>query len=134
MRSIGSCYSIKIMLAFLKRKAVLLSVPLVWFTVTATHALAAGSAGTLTNPLDSSISSIPAFFEAILQIVMIFAVPFVVFFIILAGFKYVKARGNASEIEDAHRALLYAVLGGLLILGAQAILTLVTNTVNQFTN
>ncbi len=85
----------------------------------------------LTNPLDSSISSIPAFFLAILDILLVFAIPFVVFFIIYAGFMYVTAQGNPSKIQDAHMALLYALIGGVLIFGARAILDIITNTVNS---
>jgi len=84
----------------------------------------------LTNPL-SNISSIPAFFLAIIDILMIFAVPFIVFFIIYAGFLYVTARGNAETIKKAHNALLYALIGGLLILGSRTLLTIIENTVTQ---
>lgn len=86
----------------------------------------------LKNPLNSDISSIPAFFRTILDILLVFAVPFVVFFIILAGYKYVTARGNPTKISEAHQALLYAIIGGLLILGAEAILALIEGTVTQF--
>lgn len=85
----------------------------------------------LINPLDDSISSIPAFFKAIIEILMIFAIPFIVFFIIYAGFLYVTARGNAEAIQKAHRALLYALLGGLLILGASLLLNIITGTVED---
>jgi hypothetical protein len=85
----------------------------------------------LQDPLDSSINSIPAFFLAILDILLVFAIPFVVFFIIYAGFLYVTARGNPGAIEQAHKALLYAIIGGLLIFGARAILAIITNTVNS---
>jgi hypothetical protein len=90
-----------------------------------------GNNAVLNNPLDSSISSIPAFFVAIINILMIFAIPFIVFFIIYAGFMYVTARGNAETIKKAHNALLYALIGGLLILGSRTLLTIITNTVEQ---
>lgn len=86
----------------------------------------------LENPL-SNITSIPEFFLAIIDILMIFAIPFIVFFIIYAGFLYVTARGNAETIKKAHNALLYALIGGLLILGARTLLTIIENTVSQIT-
>jgi len=89
-----------------------------------------GNTAVLKNPL-SNISSIPAFFLAIIDILMIFAVPFIVFFIIYAGFLYVTARGNAETIKKAHNALLYALIGGLLILGSRTLLTIIENTVTQ---
>jgi hypothetical protein len=87
----------------------------------------------LINPLDN-ISSIPEFFLAILDIVMIFAIPFVVIFIILAGFHYVTAQGNPDKLKQAHQALLYALIGGVLILGAQVLLTVIEGTVEQIIN
>lgn len=86
----------------------------------------------LRNPMEGTgINSIQAFFLAILDILLVFAIPFVVFFIIYAGFLYVTARGNPGTIEQAHKALLYAIIGGLLIFGARAILAIITNTVNS---
>ena len=85
----------------------------------------------LTNPLDSSISSIPDFFRVLIEIILVFAIPFIVFFIIYAGFLYVTAQGNPEKIKKAHNALLYALIGGLLILGANVLLIIITNTINQ---
>jgi len=83
----------------------------------------------LSNPLDASISSIPALFQALLEVLLIFAVPIVVFFIIFAGFKYVTARGNPEKIKQAHQALIWAIIGGLLILGANVLLDIVNQTI-----
>jgi hypothetical protein len=87
--------------------------------------------GTLMNPLDG-ITSITGFFLAILDILLVFAIPFVVFFIIYAGFMYVTARGDTGKIQTAHNALLYAIIGGLLILGARLILAVIQGTVDEF--
>lgn len=84
----------------------------------------------LENPLDN-ITTIPGFFRAIIEILLVFAIPFIVFFIIWAGFLYVTARGNPEKIKQAHNALLYALIGGLLILGANLLLDVITNTVEQ---
>lgn len=85
----------------------------------------------LDNPLDG-IASITDFFLAILDILLVFAIPFVVFFIIYAGFMYVTARGDTGKIKTAHNALLYAIIGGLLILGARLILAVIAGTVEEF--
>ena len=87
-----------------------------------------GNAVQLQNPLKSE--SLIGFFNDILNVIMVFAVPIIVFFIIYAGFKYVMARGNPGEIETANRALLYAVIGGVIILGAKVILTVIGGTVD----
>lgn len=86
---------------------------------------------TLNNPLNN-IESIQALLVAILNIVEILMVPVIVFFIIWAGFKYVTARGNSSQVEEATRALTYAVIGGVLVLGAVAISHIIQTTVSAF--
>jgi hypothetical protein len=83
---------------------------------------------TLNNPLEAD--NIIELFETIIDIVLIFAVPLIVFFIIYAGFLYVTARGNEGTIEKAHKALLYALIGGLLILGARVLIDVVQGTVD----
>ncbi len=86
----------------------------------------------LVNPL--KVGAIEDFLVAILNIFMVLAVPVIVFFIIYAGFLYVTARGNAAQIEQATRSLTYAVIGGVLILGAVAIAEIVKNLVGSFTS
>jgi hypothetical protein len=85
----------------------------------------------LENPLNG-INSIDALLVAILNILIVIMIPIIVFFIIMAGFKYVTARGNASQIQEATRALTYAIIGAVLILGAVALSDVIKNTVNQF--
>jgi Type IV secretion system pilin len=104
-----------------------------------TSAACGGSSGSspsvgsvcLENPLNN-INSIDALLVAILNIIMVLMVPVIVFFIIYAGFKYVMAQGNASQVEEATRALTYAVIGGVLILGAVAISQIIQNVVRAF--
>ena len=86
---------------------------------------------TLQNPLNG-INSIEGLLVAILNIIMILMVPVIVFFIIYAGFKYVMAQGNASQVEEATRALTYAIIGGVLILGALAISQIIQSVVTAF--
>jgi len=86
-----------------------------------------GSMVCLDNPLKAE--NITQLFQTIIDIAIIFAIPLVVFFIIYAGFLYVTARGNESTIERAHKALLYALIGGLLILGANVLIQVVEGTV-----
>ena len=88
------------------------------------------SSARIEDPLaGGGITSIVGFFQAILDVILIFAVPVVVFFIIYAGFNYVTARGNAEKISQAHKALLYAIIGGVIVLGANVILDVIANTV-----
>ena len=85
----------------------------------------------LTNPLNN-IGTIDDLLVAILNILVILMIPIIIFFIILAGFKYVTARGNASQVEEATRALMYAIIGGVLVIGASAISVIIKNVVLSF--
>ena len=85
----------------------------------------------LENPL-KNVDTIEGLLVAILNIVMILMIPIIVFFIIYSGFKYVVARGNASQVEEASQSLLYAIIGGVLILGAIAIADIIKSIVDAF--
>ena len=85
----------------------------------------------LFNPLGQD-STLLGFFQEILDVILVFAVPLIVFFIILAGFNYVMARANPGKIETANKALLYAVIGGVIILGAYIILEVISGTIDAF--
>lgn len=84
----------------------------------------------LSNPLGDQ--TLMGFLQDLLDVIMIFAVPLIVFMIIYAGFKYVMAQGNPGEVQSAHKAIMYAVIGGLLILGAWVILEVIQGTVDAF--
>ena len=81
----------------------------------------------LSNPL--KVDSIERLLELILEIVIIFATPVIVFMIMYAGFKFVTAQGKPDALKDARNALLYALIGGVIILGAKALLTVLTGTI-----
>ena len=85
----------------------------------------------LNNPLEG-IGSIEGLVKTLLNVLIVLAVPIVVFFIILAGFKYVTARGEPAKLEEAKRSLVYAIIGGVIIVGATAIFEIIVNTVNSF--
>lgn len=82
------------------------------------------------NPL--GVNSIQDLLVNLLEVVIIIAVPIIVFFVIYAGFMYVTAQGNATKIQNASRALTYALIGGVLIIGATAIAQIVRNLVDAF--
>jgi len=86
----------------------------------------------LENPLDGSISDIPDLLIAILNVILIIAMPIIVLYIIYAGFKYAVARGNPEQLQEATRSLTFAVIGGVIIVGSFAILAIVSNLVAAF--
>jgi len=84
------------------------------------------------NPLgDKGPQDIPSFIEEVINIVLIVGIPILVLAIIYAGFLYVKAQGNPTELEVAHKTLLYTVIGGALLLGAFVIANAIGQTVKE---
>src|SRR6056297_3404651 len=84
----------------------------------------------LENPL--RFNSLESLIVGILNVLLVIAVPIIVFFIIFAGFSYVTAQGNPEKIKQASRSLTYAIIGGVLILGAVAISEILKNIVAAF--
>jgi hypothetical protein len=85
----------------------------------------------LANPL-RNIDSIPKLLATILNVIAVLAVPVVIFFIMLAGFHYVTAQGNPEKIKGASNALLYAIIGAVLIFGGMVIAQILQNLVDSF--
>lgn len=81
----------------------------------------------LTNPLKAK--NIIQFLVQILDILLTFAIPIVVLFIIYGGFKLVVAQGNPSEIEKGRSAILWAIIGGVIVLSAKLIINIIQSTV-----
>ena len=78
------------------------------------------------------VGSFEELLVAILEIFIIIATPIVVLFIIYAGFLYVTARGNVEQTKKATTAFTYAIIGGVIILGAVAIGRIIENLVEAF--
>ena len=99
---------------------------------TSAYAQKSGTLGktTLINPI--KVDSIEELLTAILNIIIVLAMPIIVFFIIYAGFLYVTAGGKPEQVKQATQALAYAIIGGVLIIGAVAIATIVKNLVGSF--
>jgi hypothetical protein len=47
-----------------------------------------------------------------------------------AGFLFVKARGNEKDLQTAKDALLYALIGGAILLGAYVIAQAIQGTID----
>lgn len=54
-----------------------------------------------------------------------------VLMIMWAGFKYVTARGNSTQVGEATEALKYAVIGAAILLGAKIISVAIDKTIQQ---
>lgn len=82
-----------------------------------------------TNPIQAS--TLDGFLLQLLDVVIVIGTIAVVFFIILAGFKYVTARGDEKQISSAHQTLTWTIVGAAIVLGARVIATAIQATVNQ---
>ena len=89
-----------------------------------------GGSGQIVNPLKSE--TILEFILKVIDVLLIFAVPIIILFIMYAGFLFVTARGNEEQIKKARRALLWAVVGGVIALGARLIIGVLENTIAAF--
>lgn len=89
-----------------------------------------GCGNVLCNPLGDK--TLMQFLQELLDVVMVFAIPLIVFMIIYAGFLFVMDRGSEKNLAQAKRALLYAVIGGVIIIGAKIILSVIQGTVDAF--
>lgn len=54
-----------------------------------------------------------------------------VLMIMYAGFLYVTGRGNPAQIQKAHQALLWAVIGAAILLGAWVISDAIQSTIDD---
>jgi len=87
-----------------------------------------GEATRLINPLDN-IDSLEGLLGKILEAVVEIGAIILVLAIIYVGFKFVAAQGAEEKIKEARAALVWTVIGGLILLGAQAITMVIQETV-----
>jgi type IV secretory pathway VirB2 component (pilin) len=91
---------------------------------------------TINNPAKcgASCDTLMGLLVAILNnIVMPIAAVAVVMWIIWAGFSYLTAQGNPKKVEEAHKRLLWSLIGAGILLGAAAIAKVVETTVTALT-
>lgn len=89
-----------------------------------------GDTGKLSNPLQSQ--SIEEFILKIIDVLLVFATPIIMLYIMYAGYLFVTARGDSGQISTARSALLWAVVGGVIVLGARVIIAVIQGTIKAF--
>lgn len=83
----------------------------------------------LCNP--TRFTTVSAFIEGTLRVIVMLGIPVISFFIVYAGFLFVKARGDGGGLDKAKKNLLGVLIGTVLILGAWVIATLISQTVSD---
>ena len=106
--------------------------PLISFAQITVPGPTAGSSG-IQNPLKPEISTFSAFLKTLLDIIITIAVPIVVLAIVYSGFLFVTAQGNETKLEKAKKVIVWTLIGGVLILGAQVVATAIQGTVRELT-
>lgn len=81
------------------------------------------------NPIKAS--NLNALLVDFLRVITMLGAIVVVIFFILAGFKYVTARGDEKQIGEATKALTWTAIGAAVLLGAQVLARVIQSTVSQ---
>jgi Type IV secretion system pilin len=88
-----------------------------------------GGGATLENPLRAG--SLPELLGIILAAIVQIGSILLVLALVWVGFLFVTAQGKEEKIRDARGALLWTVIGGMLLLGAQTIAVVIRSTVQS---
>jgi hypothetical protein len=83
---------------------------------------------TLDNPL-GDINSFEQLISTILDAAFIIGLPVAVLFIVIAGFRFVIARGNEKKLTDAKNNLMYTVIGLGVFFGAWTLAKIIESTI-----
>lgn len=81
------------------------------------------------NPL--KFDTISGFLSAILDVIVTIAFPILVLFLLYAGFLFIKAQGNQTQLAEAKRVFLWTLVGALLVLGASVLANAIEGTVRE---
>ena len=85
--------------------------------------------GTLCNPLKSR--TIQDLVSALIDIVLLVALPVGVIFIVWGGFRLVTAGGDEKQVESGYKTLIAAVIGIAIVLAAKLLSSVLGNTLDQ---
>ena len=81
----------------------------------------------LQNPLNE-INSVNDLLYKFVDLAIFLGVIFAVFMFFWIGFKFVMARGNSSELEEARKWFFYAVIGTAILISSKVIVEVLKNT------
>lgn len=92
-------------------------------------ALYGGSGGKveLKNPIGAD--TFPELIKIILDAAFVIGLPVAVLFIVIAGFRFVWARGNSTKLQSAKTNLLYTIVGIGVFFGAWTLAKIIEITI-----
>lgn len=88
-----------------------------------------GDVQSLQNPL--AFDSLTEFLVRLLEVIALIGFPIIVLFIIYIGFLFVSSEGNPDKLKKAKSYFMWALVGALIVLGAQALAIAIQGTVDQ---
>ena len=114
----------------LRKFGAYISTATVSFVVGAKLTFAAPTPGTgIQNPIN--VPTFPDFINAILNLIITIGIPIAAIFLIYAGFMFVTARGNETQLATAKKAFFGAIIGTAILVGAQVLSNVITQTINS---
>ena len=84
---------------------------------------------TLCNPLQ--FNTISGFLDAMLGALVIIATPIVVLMLVYSGFLFVSAQGNPEKLATAKKAIMWTIIGAVVVLGASVLASAIEGTVDN---
>jgi hypothetical protein len=90
-----------------------------------------GGGGGISFPNPIEKSSLNQIVTAILDFLTTIGSVLAVFFTVYAGFLFVTARGNESQLTKAKQTLFWTLVGAMIVLGAYALAKVIENTANE---
>lgn len=106
-----------------------MSALLVVFLFSSTNVVFAGDG--FVNPLKAK--SLQELLVQILNAVIFILFPIIVLMIVYTGFLFVAAQGNPTKLTEVRKALVWTVVGALVVLGSKALALAIEATVSSFT-
>jgi hypothetical protein len=86
----------------------------------------------LENPLAGTIDTIPQLFQKIVEIIIKIGIPLIAMAIVYSGLLFVTARGSDEQLKKAKSALLFAVIGGLILLASWLVAEAIKDALTSF--
>jgi hypothetical protein len=91
-----------------------------------------GGSGVIANPL--KFCSLEQVLGALLDAVIKIGSIVLMLVLMYSGFQFVAAQGNEEKISKARNALMWTVIGGLILLGAKGIEVVISSTISSVTS
>lgn len=85
-----------------------------------------GTGVTLSNPL--KVDNVEGLLALVLSVAVRIGTIILVLALVWTGFLFVAARGNPEKISSARQAFMWTIIGGLVLLGAEALAQVIKDT------